>query len=364
MYGNTIKVTRQQLYEEVWSQPVYKVAMKYGLSDVGLAKVCNRNGIPKPPVGYWAKLEHGKKVGKPKLTKLEDEQPIEIQSHAARIGNEDPGLPNLVDEKICFEQQEINRIVVQEELTDPHPLVKNARSELRAATKDRDGLYKTPSQPHIAVSKPLIPRALLIMDALVKALESRGYQADGLKIFDEPVDVRLQESLQSQLTKAAKARREKSDYFSGYSSYDYERIPSGKLQLSIGGRDTYFGDGLRTNWADGKSQRVESVLNDFICGLIRRAAVDHETRLERERWHREREEENRKREDEARRKAEEKARIDGLYRDANHWAQANFLRNYVAAVVDKNDPAKTKPNLAEWEKWARAEADRIDPLTL
>ncbi len=40
---------------------------KYGLSDVGLAKVCKRHDIPRPPVGYWAKVEHGKKVRRPKL---------------------------------------------------------------------------------------------------------------------------------------------------------------------------------------------------------------------------------------------------------------------------------------------------------
>ena len=48
-----IKLTRQQLYDEVWSEPMTKLAVKYGLSDVGLAKICNRNHIPKPKVGHW-----------------------------------------------------------------------------------------------------------------------------------------------------------------------------------------------------------------------------------------------------------------------------------------------------------------------
>jgi hypothetical protein len=33
-----------------------------GLSDVGLAKICDRHRVPTPPRGYWAKKEAGKKV--------------------------------------------------------------------------------------------------------------------------------------------------------------------------------------------------------------------------------------------------------------------------------------------------------------
>jgi len=57
-----ITITRQELYDQVWSQPTLKVAREYGLSDVGLAKLCKRNSIPKPPRGYWARKEAGQTV--------------------------------------------------------------------------------------------------------------------------------------------------------------------------------------------------------------------------------------------------------------------------------------------------------------
>ena len=60
-------LTRQQLFEYVWTTPMRTLAKDFGISDVGLAKVCRRYDIPRPPVGYWAKLEHGKKVPKPSL---------------------------------------------------------------------------------------------------------------------------------------------------------------------------------------------------------------------------------------------------------------------------------------------------------
>jgi len=37
--------------------PVAKVAESFGLSDVGLAKICGRHRVPVPPRGYWAKKE-------------------------------------------------------------------------------------------------------------------------------------------------------------------------------------------------------------------------------------------------------------------------------------------------------------------
>jgi hypothetical protein len=59
------RYNRDQLYEEVWSEPVMAVAKKYGLSDVGLAKICKKLDIPRPGSGYWAKKAVGKPIGKP-----------------------------------------------------------------------------------------------------------------------------------------------------------------------------------------------------------------------------------------------------------------------------------------------------------
>jgi len=41
-----------------------KLAKKYGLSDVGLAKVCKKLKNSRPGLGYWAKKAAGKHVGK------------------------------------------------------------------------------------------------------------------------------------------------------------------------------------------------------------------------------------------------------------------------------------------------------------
>lgn len=53
---------REKLYNEVWAEPAQKVAARYGISDVALAKVCRQLQIPKPPRGYWAKKAAGQRV--------------------------------------------------------------------------------------------------------------------------------------------------------------------------------------------------------------------------------------------------------------------------------------------------------------
>lgn len=58
---------RQKLFDEVWATPVTKLAKEYGLSDVGLRKICGALDVPLPPREYWAKLAAGKTIPKPPL---------------------------------------------------------------------------------------------------------------------------------------------------------------------------------------------------------------------------------------------------------------------------------------------------------
>jgi len=45
--------------------------------DVGLAKICKKFKIPRPPHGYWAKLKYGKKVKPAALPALNPGEPDE-----------------------------------------------------------------------------------------------------------------------------------------------------------------------------------------------------------------------------------------------------------------------------------------------
>ena len=50
---------REDLYKLAWTSPVSEIAARLGVSDVALAKLCRRAGIPIPGRGYWQRSESG-----------------------------------------------------------------------------------------------------------------------------------------------------------------------------------------------------------------------------------------------------------------------------------------------------------------
>ncbi len=62
-----MNVTREQLYKEVWTEPMLQVAARYQVSASFLARVCRRMNVPCPPRGYWQKRKAGTKTRIPPL---------------------------------------------------------------------------------------------------------------------------------------------------------------------------------------------------------------------------------------------------------------------------------------------------------
>ena len=54
------QVSRSELYELVWSEPMIKVAERFGVSGSYLARICTNLNVPRPERGHWAKLAFGK----------------------------------------------------------------------------------------------------------------------------------------------------------------------------------------------------------------------------------------------------------------------------------------------------------------
>jgi hypothetical protein len=58
--AKTVELTREDLYEQAWTVPMQRLAERYGISDVALAKTCRKLAIPVPPRGYWRRKETGR----------------------------------------------------------------------------------------------------------------------------------------------------------------------------------------------------------------------------------------------------------------------------------------------------------------
>jgi hypothetical protein len=369
--SEVITFTRNELYEKIWNTPTTKLAKDFGLSDVALGKICKKHSIPKPPLGYWARLAHGKTVARPPLPSIGDQrlEIIEIRKRPFFSAGPKPQSTELEKEP---------PIPVPERLISPHPLVKATIDALKNSTLDEAGILRTRASGcsclSVRVGRQSVGRAMRLMDALIKALEARGSTVTVVerdrthqtcvKILDETIEIELREGLnrrEKQFTAAELREREKYPWLRDHKEYEF--YPSGNFVFTILG---YYGEGLRKVWSDGKRQRLENCLNSIIAGLGAAAEGEKALRLKREQRERERQEEQRRRWEEEERRRKEEEKIKHLEKLAANWNQSRRIREFLSEVekAAAESPAKKTDNLSDWLFWAHAYADSIDPIHL
>ncbi len=99
MILGTQSVTRKQLYDLVWAEPMKKVAEYFNVSSSYLARVCMKLDIPRPQRGYWAKLAVDKKVDQPPLPHL---QPFNDHCQSHLLSHKERNVLKLPKIKIIF----------------------------------------------------------------------------------------------------------------------------------------------------------------------------------------------------------------------------------------------------------------------
>lgn len=77
------KLTRKQIYDEIWSAAVSGMALKYSIPYFSLLKQVKDANIPIPPSGYWTKKEFNKEITMTPLTGNPDEVVVLYKSSAA-----------------------------------------------------------------------------------------------------------------------------------------------------------------------------------------------------------------------------------------------------------------------------------------
>jgi hypothetical protein len=375
--ADVVRLTREELYQQVWLVPMRTLAQRFGLSDVGLAKTCKRMVVPVPGRGYWANKAAGKRVKQIPLGALPPNSSSvqrEVQ-FGPRISSEDkPPLTGPVSVQAEFESRPENLIVVSDALRSPHPIVRKTMDALKGSAKTEKDYVGNWREPHlnVHVSRDLLPRALRIMDALVKAFHERGWtiafgSGDDRKSYvvveGQRVPFGIREKIKKVRNEPAKPIRSSTgEWYTPYHQ-EFRNEPSGRLSLVLRNR---WGNSVDKSWDDGASWRVEDRLNEFVLAIVARAEEDREWDRRRAEAERARMEEERRRYEAARRREAEATLERELDRQADNWRKSQRLAAYIAAVRQSAAQAggiEPGSALEQWLQWGERYAHRIDPLS-
>ena len=350
-----IILTRQELYDLVWENPLSKLAKKYNLSDNGLRKICKKLDIPLPKNGHWQKIQYNKKVIKEKLPsnntveasitlKFRDNSETIINSEVNKLNQLTKELKNTLKDTILF----------PEKLTNPSQLIIDAKNDLK--TKNPSLYHKTegllepsPGILNITVAPQNVKRALLFMDIFIKAIQKRGHKIilkEGTKIVIDSTELSIG------VRERLKRRIIKGTHWDSTESY-----PSNILSLRL---DVY----PAKEWADTNNSQLEDKIPNIIAKLELQAIEEKQKALERELWNQEYERKRKIEENlEAKRNFELKE-FKGLFQKANRWHQAEILRKYIVELEKK---ARKNNSLTEdvlnWLEWANNKVEWYDPFT-
>jgi hypothetical protein len=360
-------LTREQLYDLVWSKPISQLEQSHGFAEGSLAKLCARHKIPTPPRGYWTQVHAGQAPTRARLPRSDDEakihlpsvrEPVDAAAEAADAGDDD-------------------RIAVSERLSAPSAIIAEARDALRDAQKGDNGMLKCPKGCwQLTVSRKALGLALRVADALFKACEKRGWpvRLEGdravVTVASIPIAVTISES--SDRSEAPPEPKP------GYYSFHYNRNnsyvyrPSGRLTVTIEETQRGYQPGVRRNWHGTAGKPVEAKLASVLVGMTRLAMAvraDNEERARREQEAAERQRAAEmariERERMQRAIAEENARVESLLEQSRRWHTANTLRAFIDIARERGATGKVDlhgKDLQAWILWAAAQADRIDPF--
>lgn len=371
------RLSRQELYDLVWSQPMSKLADRFGISNVALKKTCARAEIPTPDRGYWAKKESGKPAIQVTLSRrppgMSDEVLVAGGDYWYRSWPEEellkpvpvPEFPEPIEAVKEWITREVGKISVPREIRAWYPAIERLLKE----DENRREECRTKGYSWIKplFESPLEQRRLRILNSIFfGAGKMSGKSRIGNK-EGRDISIRFHDS-----SVRISLERIKQPGPKGGPSLENSDHINPLLFLGIHG-DT-SSDATVMSWVDDEAGKLERKLTQIVTEVILRAEINNrDGTVHSYQWRIKRkaqiEEEQRQRkiraerEEIERRARLEQARVDRLMRDSAAFECAAQIRRYVESIRSSVAAgAQSDPEQIEtWSQWALAQANRIDP---
>jgi hypothetical protein len=170
-----MKISREELYRRVWETPVRTLAKEFGISDVGLAKVCRKSLIPLPPVGHWMKVQHGKAVKHPALP------PSATQEIVFAASSQRFQKPSMPDVQALAARVAALDFKIPGKALNLAPIAEQTHNALLEAKPDIRGLVTCggPNVFNCTVSPNLVSRTVRLLHAIEVALPQLNARVSG-----------------------------------------------------------------------------------------------------------------------------------------------------------------------------------------
>jgi hypothetical protein len=403
-----MSVTREQLYEAVWAQPMTVVATRFEVSANYLARVCHHLNVPHPVRGYWAKLSFGKKAKRPALP---DARPGEVLEWM-----KGDSVPRVVQPLRGKENPEGRGSKIKpRERAARHLLVAGVKEFFEAGRLSEVG-YLRPRKRNLVdlfVSKETLGNALDLANELFQRCENQGHRVTlaseylhrpkltmydgqtfdyhndepwapgrptlvfigtlpfGLTVYEttEHVDATYDWDSAIRYVRATQAAAKRRPAWDSSPSTSKQHMPSGRLAVRA-----YSPHG-RVNWEQRWAESTPGALIRKVTSIVkelegavpslvqRREEAEKEMAVERTRWEEECRE--RERQEEVRRRAEAiKASRQQLLALVDDWSLARSIESFFEDAERRasSRPAAEHEALRERLRRARAMLGGIDAL--
>lgn len=376
--AGTFPVTREQLYLQVWAEPMLKVAERYNVSSSFLARVCREMNVPRPQRGYWAKLAVGIVSKQPPL-------PEPGAGDLLEWGR--GGMPKrhfVAQPKPPKSTRRLVRPVNERPLM--HHLLNGAKALFEAGRETDIGFLKPSKKllPDLVVTKGTLSRALEVANQLFLALEDRGYSvtlapssaghtpraefderekggakrhysdlwgpmrptlvylgtvAIGITIFEmtEQVEVRWKDGKYIRVSDLPTPKRSRYSQPTGWNSQ--RDMPSGRLCIQA--YSPYSRTEWKHQWRESSAGDISEKLSALVKHLVREAPTianlveiaRQQAEVEQKRWE-EQMEKHRRDEKERQRQKAIKDSHDSLLSIIEAWAEHKRIQGFFQEVRD------------------------------
>ena len=357
------RFTRSEIYEMLWVEPTTKVAQLLGMSDVGLGKWCKLYGVPKPKLGYWAKVQHGVEVP--------EREPLEPwrNEHEPSIG------VNLIEKAQIQARAKLEKseVPVWEFYKGNRfdAAVENTFKDFDVDRISKFGRRASEQGFRVDIAPTSMMRVKRVLQTLVTELKKSGYDTFEYKRYSNPEVTgfirggeKYSVSLYEASTKLDKPIKKKKTWSHNGTSHDYyetiEYGSGGKLELHLSHDDLY---GRRTI-KDTSRASLESQLGKTLIIFSEMAVEAKAAREEREKRELEQKIRNQKRLDRVWAINVKEWKWEQLSTISQEWDQLQKIRRFITEVQSNEGIRKANEDFKDWLAWAKEEVDQRDAIKL